>query len=212
MAPTRPALPGRSSPASTLSLTAHKTGSMAPGVVATTLRISSSETQKPSLWRTFPQRKQGTALRIDCPAEPGGRAGSPPCRGPGTHRDPWPSRSQPPHQGSQDTWCPVPSGQVSPSLGHHLPDKCPRDSAEDASSCLSLLCSGRKSSNPPSKCSEPDLSPHLPAAAILSPLGTGTAHPSSTSPKVPSLLRISPQPCRGSDPPPPRAVCSEDPW
>lgn len=144
--PTRPALPGGSSPASTLPLTAHKTGLMAPGMVATTLRISSSETQKPSLWRTFPQRKQGTALRADRPAEPGGRAGSPLCRGPGTHRDPWPSRSRPPHQGSQDTWCPVPSGQVSPSLGHHLPDKCPRDSAEDASSCLSLLCSGRKSS------------------------------------------------------------------
>ena len=44
--PACPALPGGSSPASTLSLTAHETGSMAPGVLASTLQISRSEERR----------------------------------------------------------------------------------------------------------------------------------------------------------------------
>lgn len=53
-----PAVPGGSSPASTLSLTAHRMGSTAPGVLTTTFRISSSETLRPSLWKTFLQRQR----------------------------------------------------------------------------------------------------------------------------------------------------------
>lgn len=43
-----------------------KMGSMAPGVLATTFRISSSETQKRSLWKTFLQRNRGCSPQSIC--------------------------------------------------------------------------------------------------------------------------------------------------
>lgn len=64
------AMPGGSSLASTLSLPALRMGSTAPGVLTTTFRISSSETLRPSLWRTFLQRQW-------VQPETGGPAGTP---------------------------------------------------------------------------------------------------------------------------------------